>query len=121
MHAERECPQVFHRLTYIPPTPAGAVGSGGVHQGREGHRVAAVCGNDPDADRGPAGRVPQADEHGQAAHLCGNRQRALRVPAAGEALHGPHHHQEQQHPGGSRDTQTVLPRGKKTREDTWNI
>lgn len=94
---------------------AGAVGSGGVHQGRQGHCIAAVRGNDPDAYRGPPGCVPQTDEHGQAAHLRGNRQCPLRVPAAGEALHGAHHHQEQQHLGGLGDAQTVLPCGKETR------
>lgn len=90
----------------------GAVGSGGVHQGRKGHRVAAVCGNDSDTYWGSPGCVSQTDEHGQAAHLRGNRQCSLCVPAAGEALHGPYHHKEQQHPGGPGDPPTLLPCGK---------
>lgn len=96
---------------------AGAVGCGGVHQGWQGHCITAVCGNDPDAYRGSPGCVPQTDEHGQAAHLRGNRQRPLCVPAAGETLHGPHHDQEQQHPGGPGDTKTVLPCGKETHQE----
>lgn len=95
-------------------TLAGAVGSGGVHQGRQGHCIAAVCGNDTDTHRRSPGCFPKTDEHGQAAYLCGNRQCSLCVPATGETLHGPHHHQEQQHPGGPRDTQTFLPCGKKS-------
>lgn len=107
--------QTVHMNAPLQPIilwPAGAVGSGGVHQGRKGHCIQAVCGNDPDAHRGSPCCLPQTDEHGQAAHLCRDRQRPLRVPAAGEALHGPHHHQEQQHPGRPGDAQTVLPRGK---------
>jgi len=97
-----------------PPcsSPAGAVGSGGVHQGRQGHRVASVRGDDAAARGGAAGRLPQAHEHGQAAHLRGDGQRALRVPAAGEAVHAAHHHQEQQHPGGPGDAQALLTRGE---------
>ena len=92
----------------------GAVGSGGVHQGRKGHRIQAVCGNDPDTYRGSPCCVPQTDEYRQAAHLCRDGQRPLRLPAAGKALHGPHHHQKQQHPGRPGDAQTVLPCGKST-------
>lgn len=103
-----------HHYTPVFFPPAGAVGSGGVHQGRQGHCIAAICGNDPDAYWGSPGCIPQIDEHGKAAHLCGNRQCPLCVPASGETLHGSHHHQEQQHPGGLGDSQTVLSCGKET-------
>lgn len=81
---------VFH--FYAFPRLLGAVGSGGLHQGWQGHRVASVCGDDADPGGGAARRLPQADEHGQAAHVCGDGERALRLPAPGEALHGAHHH-----------------------------
>lgn len=102
---------MLHYSKLIVPL-IGAVGSGGVHQGRKGHRVAAVCGNDSDTYWGSPGCVSQTDEHWQAAHLRGNRQCSLCVPAAGKALHGPHHNKEQQHPGGPGDPPTLLSCGK---------
>lgn len=73
---------------------AGAVGCSSVHQSWKSSGVTAVCWDDTDARGGPAGRLPQADEHGQAAHVCGDGERALCVPAPGEALYGAGHHQE---------------------------
>lgn len=43
--------------------------------------VAAVCRHEPHPHRGPAGRLPQAGGHRQAAHLRGDGERALPVPA----------------------------------------
>lgn len=87
---------------------AGAVGSSRLHKGGEGHCLPAVRGDDPDPHRGAAGGFPKADEHGEAAHFCGNGERAVRLSADGEALHGADHHQEQQHPGRPRNTPTLL-------------
>lgn len=89
-------------------SPPGAVGSCRVHKGREGHRVPAVRGDDSHPYRGPPGSIPKADEHREAAHVCGDRERAVCLPAHGEALHGADYHQKQQHPGRPGNTPTLL-------------
>lgn len=94
------------RLMRCPPP--GAVGSRCVHEGREGHRVPAVRGDDSHPHRGAAGGIPKADEHGEAAHICGDRECAVCLPAHGEALHGADYHKKQQHPGGPGNTPTLL-------------
>lgn len=88
--------------------PIGAVGGSCLHKGREGHRLPAVRGDDPNPHRGAAGSFPQTHEHWEAAHFCGNRECALRLSADGEALHGADHHEKQQHPGRPGNTPTLL-------------
>lgn len=93
-----------------PPSAfsTGAVGGRRLHEGGEGHCLAAVRGDDPDPHRGAAGGFPKTDEHREAAHLRGDRERAVRVSADGEALHGADHHQKQQYPGRPGNTPTFL-------------
>ncbi|KAH7701991.1 putative coatomer delta subunit, partial [Aphelenchoides avenae] len=72
---------------------------------------ATVCnGDDACPPRGSSRRVPEAGrlrEDAAPAHVCGDRQRALRVPADGQHLHGAHHDQELQHPRGPRDASAL--------------
>lgn len=92
---------------------SGALGSCSVHQVRKSHRVAAVRGDDPHSHRGSPGCLSETDEHGEAAHFRRDGQRALCVSAVREALHGPRHHEEQQHIGGLGDATALLSRGTK--------
>lgn len=72
------------------------------------NRVTSVCRDDEGTNRGTAGRFPQAHVDWQTAHVCGDGLGALRLPAAGEAVHAAHHHQGLQHPRGPRDSALVL-------------
>ena len=60
--------------------------------------------------------LPQADEWGEAAHLRRDRERPLRLPATGAALHASHHNKDIEYPGGSRDTEAILKSGTSNHE-----
>ena len=98
-----------------------------VHQVRQGPALPAVRGDDQVPHRGSAGGLPQADDHGLVvlvvvvlvhagppAHLRRDGERALRLPAHGEALHAAHHDQDVQHPRGSGDAQAVRESGERS-------
>ena len=63
--------------------------------------------DDQVSDWGFAGSFPQTDEHGKTTHVRGDREREIRVPTPGEALHAADHYQGFKHFGGSRNSQTV--------------